>query len=101
MITDFEPHPLVQVALAPPPLQRLAHRGVARDLGGNELVKANRLLQIALALDDLRQLRASPRQLGVELERLLEQRLRLRIMPLQECRGSGAQPQRGILQDRA
>jgi hypothetical protein len=97
VIANLEAHALVQLALALPALERVAHAAIFGRFGCDDFIEANRLREIALALDDLRQLRPRDRELRIEIERVLQMRLRFGIVTLQELRHSGAEPQRRIL----
>ena len=97
VIADLEPHALVQIPLALPPIERVAHAGIVRHFGGDDFVEADRFRQIALALDDLRQLRPRARQLRIEIERVLQMRLGFGVVAQQEFGGAGAEPQHRVL----
>ena len=78
VIADLAAHAVVQIALALPSFERVAHACVVRQLAGDELIEPNRFQQIALALHHLRQLRPRARELRIEQQRLLEMWLSLR-----------------------
>src|SRR5436190_24157913 len=90
-------HPIVQVALAPPPLERRPRIAIVWRQLEERLVRAHRTEFVAHAVLNLAEERARLRQLRFERERALELVFRIGVATLERRRHAGAEVKARVL----
>ena len=96
-VVEALPHPIVQLGLAAPAVERLAASRVGGRVGDDALVEANRPEEIAAAIPDLPEQGARLGQPRIELQRAFERARRVLVAPLQVGGDAGAEMQARVL----